>query len=385
MQKILFDFVLWVFRKKNTIIISEIVVFILAVVYSFYIVVPQFSSSVSFFLPNTSRTNPILGLVGMSAGNINTGTNIDASQIEILFNTTNYKKGFIEYMELYERYGLQKDANPLFNAIKALDKNLKFEVTEKGSIATTEPISFKITYFDVNPDSAYIGINYLYNSLDSMIRQISVSRAILEQQYFLENIDKTSLKLDTLKTNFLLFQNENNLFAMQSQKDATINVYAQLLMNKISLTINYNELRAKYGSNNNSVIEIKNKISAIDEVVKSLPMDTNAILLKSLSEMNYYRYLEFIKDIEFYGNLNLFLRNQYEQAYLRVNNDLASLQLVDKAIFPVYKSRPKRIFILAVILVVYNLALFSVLAATYGYGLIKKKGYADAFFKALKN
>lgn len=383
MKQILFDFAVWVFKKKITIIISEVLVFILAVVYAFFIVIPQYSSSISFFLPNTSRSNPILGLVGISGGDINTGSNIDASQIEVLFETVNYKKNFIEYMGLVERYELTKNANPLVNTIKALDKNLSFDVTEKGSIASTEPISFTITYYDKSADSAFIGINYLYKSLDSLIREVSSSRSVLEQQYFFENITETSLKLDSLKTEFIHFQNEHNLFSVQMQKEATINVYSQLMMNKISLTINYNELVSKYGSNNGAVIDVKNKISAIDNVIKSLPADTNGILLKSLSEMNYYKYWEFVRDIEFYTNFNLFLRNQYEQAYLRINNDLTSLQLVDRAILPVYKSRPKRIFILAVVMILYNLALFSVLAVSYGRNLIKKKGYFDAFFKEL--
>ena len=383
MRKILFDFLVWIYKRKFIIITSEILVLIFAFVYALFIAIPQYSSSVSFFLPNTSRSNPILGLAGLSGVNVNTGSNIDPSQIEILFNTTNYKKNFIEHMGLIERYELEGNANPLFNTIRRLNKNLLFEVIEKGSIATTEPISYTITYFDTDPDSAFIGVKYLYALLDSSIRDISVSRAFLEQGYFRENIEKTSLKLDTLKVNFLLFQQENNLFSINAQRDATINVYSQLMTTKIQHTITHRELSEKFGSRSRPAIEVRNKISAIEKVMKTLPMDTNSILLQSLSDMNYYKYLEFVRDIEFYTNFNLFLRNQYEQAYLRINNDLTSLQLIDEAIRPVYKSRPKRAMIIVVIMFVYNFVLFSVLASYFGYGIIKKRGYFDAFFKAL--
>jgi uncharacterized protein involved in exopolysaccharide biosynthesis len=383
-MQMLMDLIVWLWKKKVTIIISEILAFIIVFIYAFYIAKPQYSSSVTFFLPSGGNNNSLLGLASALAGaNVNTGANIDPSQIEILFNTVNYNKNFIEYMGLQERYNLQKSKNPLIQTMKVLKKNLRFETEEKGSIATTEAISFKITYFDVNPDSAFIGINYLYSSLDSMIRELNVSRAMQEQTYFFDKINEASSKLDTLKTSFIAFQEENNLFAMQAQRDATIQVYSQLLANKISLMINYNEIIVKYGGRSDAAIEINNKISAIDKVVKTLPLDTNTILLKSLSDINYYKYLEYLKDIEFYSSIELFLTNQYEQTHLRVSNNLNSLQLVDKAIRPVYKSRPNRLFTLALAILIYNFALLSVFFTSYGYNSIKKKGHFDAFFKAL--
>jgi len=208
------DFMVWIWKKKVTIIITEIFAFFIAFFIAFFVIKPQYSSSVTFFLPNNTSSNSALGLLsGLSGIELNTGSNIDPSQIEILFNTLNYKKDFIEYMGLIERYKLQKSINPLVLAIKALNKNLAFETIEKGSIASTEPISYKVTYFDDNPDSAFMGVNYLYTSLNSMIREISVSRALEEQRYFLGNINETSLKLDSLKMDFIIFQEENKLFA----------------------------------------------------------------------------------------------------------------------------------------------------------------------------
>jgi capsule polysaccharide export protein KpsE/RkpR len=383
-MRLLLDFTIWVLKKKTAIVIGEILALITAFVIAFYVIKPQYSSSVSFFLPSGARSSQISGLMSSMIGlNMDINQDIDPYKIKILFNTVNNKKKFIEYMGLFERYKLEKSKNPLFQAIKILNKNISFEVEEKGSIATTDIISFKITYFDENPDSAFIGINYLYASLDSMIREINISIATQEQQYFFEKINEMYLKLDSLNTDFIVFQEENNLFSMRAQTDATINVYSQLLTNKISLTIDYNELVSKYGNKNSAVIEIKNRMLAIEKVMQSLPLDTNSILLKSLSSMNYYKYFEYLRDIDFYTNFSLFLIGQYEQAHLRVRSELKSLQLIDKPIKPVYKSRPKRILIVFAVMFFYNFALFSVLVSCYGLNIIKKKDYFNAIVKAL--
>lgn len=386
-MQVLIDFTLWCLKRKKVIITSEIIVLIIAFICVFYIIKPQYSSSVSFFLPNENNGNTISGLVsGITGLNLPTGTNIDPLQIEILYKTTDFRKNFIEYMNLQKRYKLQKSKNPLVQTMKILDKNLKFEIVEKGSIASTTAISYKITYFDTNADSAFIGINYIYTRLDSTIRKLSVTRALEEQEYFFEKLKETTQKYDSLKLEFIKFQKENNLFAIETQKNATIGVYTNLLSDKIALMIKYDETAASYGKNSSAAIQLKQKISSIDNIIASLPLDQNEFLLKSfggtLDVMN--KYYEFIRKIEIANSLNLFMIKQHEETHLRASNDLKSLQLIDPAIKPVYKSRPKRIVLLAGGIIIYNIALFCVLGVIYSYSIVRKKEFFYEIIKAIR-
>ncbi|MCI0473823.1 MAG: hypothetical protein L0Y76_09600, partial [Ignavibacteria bacterium] len=64
----------------------------------------------------------------------------------------------------------------------------------------------------------------------------------------------------------------------------------------------------------------------------------------------FIKYTEFLAEIETHKQLIVFLKQQLEQSMLNEERNVSSLHIIDSAYKPEYKFKPKRLFIMAKII-----------------------------------
>lgn len=362
----LLQFIKFLIRKRVLIIANVIIATVIAFVMVLFFTPVQFASSITFFPPYEEK-GLMSFIPGMNSVGITTSSDIVPQQISTIYNSAVIRTKFIEEMNLIEKYKLEDHSNAIGQALKMLDKDLAIEVEELGNLGMSTPIGYKITYYHTNPDSAHYGIQYLYNQIDSTIQSISMSHGRRKREFIREKLDVAEAKFDSLKTAFNTFKLENKAYDIPAQVDFTIKSYADLSGQLTLRELELSRLVIEYSNSHPKVIAVKRQIAVLKKKLSTIESSNLPQVLGGLeSTIDLLpKYLEFTRDVEFTNKMILLLYQQYEEALLKETNELSTLEIIDPAVVPVYKARPKRVIVLAVIFIKYMFVFAAILSIYY--------------------
>lgn len=379
----LLQFVKFLIRKRVLIIVNVIIATIIAFVTVLFLTPVQFASSITFFPPYEEKG--LMSLIpGMGGIGISTSSDIVPQQISTIYNSTILRTKFIQEMDLIKKYELEEQTNDIGLALKKLDKDLTIEIEELGSLGMTTPIGYKITYYHTNPDSAYHGIKYLYAQIDSTIRSISMAHGKRKREFINEKLSVAEAKYDSIKIAFNTFKLENKAYDIPSQVDFTIRSYADLSGQLTMRELELSRLSIEYNNSHPKVIAVKRQISVIKNKLTAIESSNLPQVLGGLeSSVDLLpKYLEFTRDIEFSNKMILLLNQQFEEALLKETNELSTLEIIDPAVVPIYKARPKRAMVLVIIFIKYMFVFSAIITFFY---FIKYKFSTISWLNELKD
>ncbi len=361
----LLQYIKFLIRKRVLITVNVLIATIIAFVVAIIFTPVQFASSITFFPPYEEK-GLMSFIPGMGGVGVTTSSDIVPQQISTIYTSTILRTKFIEEMDLLNKYELLGKPNDMGHALKQLDKDLSIEVEELGSLGMSTPIGYKITYFHTNPDSAHYGIQYLYKQIDSTIQSISMAHGKRKREFVREKLDVAEVKYDSIKTAFNTFKLENKAYDIPAQVDFTIKSYADLSGQMTMRELELSRLTIEYSNSHPKVIGTKRQIAVLRKKLSAIESSTFPQVLGGLeSSIDLLpRYLEFTRDVEFTNKMILLLYQQLEEAILKETNELSTLEIIDPAVVPIYKARPKRVMVLAVIFIKY-MFVFTVILTFY--------------------
>lgn len=376
-------FIIYLLKKKIFLICNLIIAITIAVYYGMFVVVPQYSAEITFFPPKdeSGAMNLISGALGLSGGS--SGGDIVPQQIEILFYSNKLRKKFIDKMNLYEKYDLGKSSNPFIEAKKVLVNDLTLTTEELGNLGATTPISFRLTYFHTDKDSAQMGVEYIYHLLDSSVKELTTGHGKERMLSIEKQLRNAEEKRDSLQRLFHDFQKENKAYDVPKQVEKSIELYAELKQNIFSKEMLLEQYKSQFSPRNPQIISLKNEIRNLKKKEKFFIDNNGDDVFGGLNNTSSYlsTYSNFLADIEIHHKMVLLLTQQHESARLKATYDLSPLRLIDPAIKPDYKSRPSRAKLMILIFVAYVFAMFSILAVRF---LLKEKISKQSWFNEIK-
>jgi capsule polysaccharide export protein KpsE/RkpR len=228
---------------------------------------------------------------------------------------------------------------------------------------------------------------FTFAVVDSAIREISIDKA-QRNRIFVENqVEVQNKKMDSLQVVFQEFQNAHKAYDVPEQARLSLKAYADLkaaaLMNELRLTA----LRSEFSGATHQISELRRNQRVFDSKLKEYEAgeDPNVIPSLDRSSKLYPEYAKILRDIEVQNQLVLFLTKELEQTRLQEAKDVSPLIIVDPPVVPEYKSRPKRLFLLAAIVAAEHLFLFGFLTYFFyaKYVLAKSERFSE-FVKYVK-
>lgn len=379
----LLQYVKFLIRKRVLITVNVVIATVVAFVVVLFFIPVQFASSVTFFPPYEEK-GLMSFIPGMGGVGVTTSSDIVPQQISTIYMSTILRTKFIEEMDLIKKYELEDQVNDIGLALKKLDKDLSIEVEELGSLGMSTPIGYKITYYHTNPDSAYHGIQYLYNQIDSTIQSISMAHGRRKREFIREKLDVAENKYDSIKTAFNTFKLENKAYDIPAQVDFTIKSYADLSGQLTMRELELSRLVIEYSNSHPKVVATKRQIAVLKKKLRTIESSNLPQVLGGLEASIDLlpRYLEFTRDIEFSNKMILLMFQQYEEALLKETNELSTLEIIDPAVVPIYKARPKRALLLAMFFIKYMFVFVVVLSFYY---FMKYRLSSISWLNELKN
>lgn len=327
------------FTTIGATIIAVIVSFLLPVWYQASSVILLSSSSDLFGI------SKLLGGGGAFEGLLGKGKVDDAERYEAIFKSERLRLAVIEKFNLIHEYEFDEEnaREPIKNTLKELDQNISFKENKDGSITIT-------AWYKRDSLKAAEMTNFIVTMMDSINRQLTTESA-RNQRIFIERRYHQALEdLKAAEERLKQFQKEYKVAEVKDQVRASLEASAQLEASAVQSEVEYNVLRKTLGESNPQVALAKSRIEELRRQAKKFELgglSSDIIIPFNKMPDVAMAYLRLYRDVLLQTKIVEFLVPQYEQAKIQEAKDTPTLLVLDKARVPEWKSKPKRLFIVA--------------------------------------
>ncbi len=255
-------------------------------------------------------------------------------------------------------------------ALRDLDDHLDVGITDEGII--------EIEYTDKSPERAADVVNSLVSELDKKNTEMSIEQARNTRLFLEKRLDQNKQDLNKAEEDLQKFQEENKAVSLPEQVAAAIGEVAKVKSEMVALEVQRNVLQNTMSQANPVLIQLQARIEELQKQLDKMEYGTDAKLEKSGSgEKNGELLIPFsripeiglefarlTRELTIQAAIFELLTQQYEQAKLQEAKDTPTVQVLDRAVPPLIKSKPIRtLFVLfwgALSLLVSVIVIFSI-------------------------
>lgn len=260
---------------------------------------------------------------------------------------------------LMERY----KAKNLEETIKELRKHMGVRLDDEGTItlfAEARTPWFSIFDKDKKEEARVLAkdmANFFIAELDRVNKSLKSDRAkntrIFIEKRYQQNLDYLYQAEEAMK----VFQEQYGAIAMTEQTAATISAAAEIKAQIVAKEVEIEVLENSMGSNHHELIRAQKELNALNRKFNEFKSNKrnievggkNTDLFLPLNDVPDLGllYARHFRDVLIQEKIMEFLLPQYEQAKIQEARDTPTIQVLDEAVKPIRKHKPKRaIFVL---------------------------------------
>lgn len=206
-------------------------------------------------------------------------------------------------------------------AAEELGGHVRFQLGDEGTIA--------IVAEDRDPETAAAMANAYVEELDRFNRETRTTSAKRTRAFIEERLGVVSRDLAAAEDTLRFYQQRRRLPALSPTDRSDAEMGAQLLAQKMALEVKLEYLRQSLAESSEEVRRVREELAAVDRQVSGLPKAGVEIA-------------RLWRDVKIQEQLYELLTGQLEEARIRETRDTPTVQVLDPAVRPLYKSRPKR-------------------------------------------
>lgn len=277
--------------------------------------------------------------------------------LSILSSRTMHER-VVDHFNLVAVYKLEGKKHPREAAIEKLQDNVSFDVDPDFEY-------LEISVLDRDPQRAADIANFMVAELNRINADLLTQSARRYRQYIEHRYYEALARLDSVLDAQQAFHERYGLFDLQAQARGFLEYVAKLRAEALQTEMQYEALRAQFGNDNPQVrllAEMKATAErryrdafAGQERLLPVPQQEIPTALRQYVELERERLLQ-TRILEVLAPL-------YEQARFEEERRIEAVQVVDPAVPPVKKAKPRRLLIIpGITLAVFALAVLFVLA-----------------------
>lgn len=359
-----FDFmsILVIFiQRRRAILIHFIFILLASWIYAFFFTTKEYKSEIVFLPPNGESS--LSGVMASLAFPTEASSDIIPEQIETIFASKALKQRIIDKFNLFAHYKMEKNRNKLENTLKLLKKSLFLESNEKSGMGFSKILSFTIRAFHTSPDTARQMTDFAFGLLDSAVQAISVDRAHRNRVFVEGQLNKSKAVLDSLQVAMQQFQMKNKAYDIPEQVKMSISAFADLKATILANDIRMQTIKNEFSEETPELAALQKTNQAYKANLSQLESQIAPNAMPSLSRATllFPQYTNLLRDIEVQTQVILFITKEFEQAKIKESKNVTSLAVVDPALVPEYKVRPKRLNIMGLMTAAYMAIIFCVI------------------------
>jgi len=225
----------------------------------------------------------------------------------------------------------------LQGAMQTLYSHTNIDVSPEGII--------RIKVTEKDPRLAARVANSLVKALDGVNREKSTSRAKSARVFIEGRLDSTKAELKRAEERLKRFQEVHKAISLSDQTKAAIEKAADLRAEKALLEIKLGVLRQSMGGTHPQIQRLRTQINEYAKQLRKIEFgDGEDDFLLPFSQVPSFalELARSTRDLKVEEGIFELLTQQYEQAKIQEKRDTPTVQVLDEAIPPIRKSKPKR-------------------------------------------
>lgn len=331
--------------NKKKIGISTVVTTFVAILYCLF-ATPIFMAQAIINPPKltdagTSFSQVISGLnaLGGSGGGLLQKTDADVA-IAIL-NTNAVKTMVVDKFNLIQRWKQQNKEL----ARMALSSSVQLISDMKSGFVL-------IDVYNKDPKLAADIANYYTLALGQAINNVAYARANQRYTFYQNQLESAFLLLSQAEDELRKFSESNGVVAGQ-QTQVLSGISAQLQAQLIAAQVELRRMSYYAGAQNPDYLALESQVSSLKHQILSLnnqDADTNIAIPVGLAPKLANEYIRLMRNFKFKELVYEVMLKQSKAAQLDAQSEMEPLaiQIIDPAIVPLYKAKPKRLSILII-------------------------------------
>ncbi len=239
------------------------------------------------------------------------------------------------------------DVKSEFEAAKKLSDKLNIEINKEGILTVSVDVSSSLIpmVFDdldsVKRFSAVLTNSYI-EALDKINRDKLTSKAKRARIYIEEQLNTTRIKLDSVETALMNFQEKNKAISLPEQVTAAIESAAKLKSEIIKTEIEIGLLRTNLSEDSKELQSLLKKQRQLQAQYDKLDTGNQDYLLAFREVPELGKEMATIwREVKIQNEVYMLLQQQYYKEKIQENRDLPTVEVLDIAIPPLRKSSPK--------------------------------------------
>ena len=285
----------------------------------------------------------------------------DFMRYQAILNSRTLMEQAVDSFSLASVYGLESSQRATEKAVEALRSN-----TEIGIDLEYEFLA--VSVLDQDPQRAADLTNFLVRRLNGINAALASQSAGNYRRFVEARYTEAHVALDSLLDAYQAFQQEHGLFDLPKQTEAFLEQMAELRAGGVQAQVQYEALRDQLGANNAQVRALQNVAEAANRQYQQALAGSEEVLPVAQDSVpgvaRQYAALELEREVQ--TRILEVIGPMYEQARFDEEREIEAVQVVDHAVPPTLKAKPKRsVIVIAATLSAFLLAVLFVLLYTW--------------------
>ena len=246
----------------------------------------------------------------------------------------------VQRFDLENVYETTESVDPRAEAIKELHDNLDYVVALDFDYLS-------VGVFDRDPQRAANIANYMVEELNQQNIVLTAANARQTRQFIEQRLDEVLVSLDSAQVGLQAFQERHGILDIEQQGAAFFEALAGIRAEIVTLEVQYGALRRQFGDENAQVSAARDQVRAAEASLNRFMRGEDELMpvaLRNLPQVSR-QYARLYREIVIQANILEAIHPLLEQARFAEENEALAVQVLDPAIPPVKKARPKRAII----------------------------------------
>lgn len=257
----------------------------------------------------------------------------------VMLESRNVIDSIIHKYNLPERYELSDTM--MSKVRKAFSANYDINYTREGN--------FLITVWDTNPDTAAMMANDFIHYSNQLAVKIYRQETINNRKHLENRIRQTDSNIVALAEQLASYSKKYQIFAPEDQAKAISLSLSELQALQMQNEIKYKTYKKIYGENDPLTKTFKGVLEETNQRIIEAKQDKGFAGNFALEDITSVAvdYMRIYTELETFSKVKAILLPMLEEVRLDENKNINNLYVVDEAIAPDKKDRPKRSVIVA--------------------------------------
>ncbi len=329
-------------RRRGLIVGLVVLVTLVAAIVSF--VLPKWYEAKALLLPPKDMSLPV-GNVGSLSEIVSVTEGLD---LPVLATPTDI---YARMLRSRTVAGRVIDSFNLQTRYETDSRDATFEafMGHTDSRVTVEGL-LEVSVEDRDPEMAAALTNALVDELDKLNREIVLGRARQHREFVQQRLARVNAELDSARHDLEQFQLANRTVDFDEQTRLAIDQASELKVQLARIDIELQVLAGRLGEDNADYKELQRRRRIVQKELEKLERtnEDNSFFSLPISEVPGLRgqYEQLYSRVQVNESLYQILLEQLEQAKISENENLPTISVLDRAVPPDQRSRPRRAIII---------------------------------------